>query len=575
MRRPLAHAVNLLILSSGVALAGAPDIELPADWPATVPNFKPVAPGEHPRLLFRKDDLPALRARAETLEGKLILQRLRLMLDGDGGTSLPARQTMKGKPTTDGAGPLDRAPIGSVQTFSHVAGYGLLYHLTGDRRYAELSRQAMDLALDGFRDRDQRYSFRQPYGALRAGPSIGWYALGYDLAYDGWDPEYRQKVAKILANYNEGGWEQLPKLVRGARQHPGSNHWGMQVGGAAMVLLAIMNDPGVDNAGISELLEASAKSMIINMTMGFGDGGFFAEGDGTGSMSSHIIFLTALQAWSTAAGKDFVTPRPNALWMADKWFFLTQSNAGRPVFQPKRGGYPHNIWARNNISGGGYFSIGMGIGNDDHRSALAWYYDHFGFKDRDLKAGTPYDCLSAYPHHAILAFVNWPIGKPVKPMDGIMAHAYRDTKWGFYAWRNRWQNQDDVIISILTRRAKGNMDAKAENTLSILTRGAVRKWGGINGGFVGDYAPKPDGSTIMMTGDGSCLAVDFSKASGADAMLVMTGPGAPKETVLEVGGTKLSFLFFGAAATPQVRDNTVVVGAQTIRCDSGRIVLLK
>ena len=65
----------------------------------------------------------------------------------------------------------------------------------------------------------------------------------------------------------------------GARQHPGSNHWGMQVGGAALALLAVMNDPGVDMGKIAPLLKASEKSMIINVTQGFGDGGFFAEGE--------------------------------------------------------------------------------------------------------------------------------------------------------------------------------------------------------------------------------------------------------------------------------------------------------
>jgi hypothetical protein len=434
----------------------------------------------------------------------------------------------------------------------------------------------MEYALEGFRDRDQRYSFRQPYGALRAGPSIGWYALGYDLAYDGWDAEFRKKVAQAFAEYNEGQWCSLPELVHGARQHPGSNHWGMQVGGAALVLLAIMNDPGVDMAKLDPLLVASQKAMIINMTHGFGDGGFFAEGDGTGSMSSHIVFLTALQAWRTAAGKDFITPRPNAPWLAYRWFLQTQSADGKPVFQPQRGGYPHNIWQRNDISGGGYFSIGMGISNDDQKAALAWYYDQFGFKAADLKANTPYDAVSAYPHHAILSYVNWPIGKPVKPMNGIIPKVCHDSRWGFYLWRNRWQDNNDVIVSILTKNAKGNMGAPAESTLSVVTGGTLQKWGTIKG-FTGEFAPKKDGSTVLTTGDGSCLAVDFSKASGADALLVMTGPGAPATGAVEAGGTRFSFLFLGAgkAPTPAAQGDKVVVGGQTVWFDGKKIALAK
>lgn len=562
----------MVMVISAAGLAGATE----APWPATVPGFREVAPGEHPRLLFRKSDLAALKARANTPEGRLLMQRLRVQLDGKDGTSLPATPTMKGRPGADGSGPLAQAPVGSVMTFSHVAGYGLLYQLTGEKRYADLARQAMDLALEGYRDRDQRYSFRQPYGALRAGPSLGWYALGYDLAYDGWSPEYRQKVAQEIAHYHEGPWCSLAELTAGKRQHPGSNHWGMQVGGAAMALLAIMGDSGVDDARIRSLLKTSEQSMISNMTKGFGDGGFFAEGDGTGSMSSHIVFLPALQAWRIAAGKDFVAPRPNAQWMAFRWFLQTQTIAGKPIFQPQRGGYPHNIWARNTLSGGGYFSIGMGVGTEEQKAALAWYYEHFGFKDADLKAGTPYDTPSPYPHHTILSFINWPFGKSPKPMNGVIANVCRDSKWGFYLWRNRWQDENDVIISILTRAAKGNMGAAGEDTLSIVTRGKLQKWGRI-AGFTGEFAPRPDGTTILTTGDGSSLAIDFTRASGADVMLVMTGPGAPAGHTVEAGAVRYSFLFLGVGEPPppRVEGDRVMVGNQTISVHNGKLHLAR
>ena len=380
-----------------------------APWPADVPGFKAPEAGEHPRLLFRKPDLPALRERAKTPEGQAILKALRRQLNGSDGESMPPKFGVKGPVSKDGAGDHDKDPWGTY-TISHVAGFGFLYQITGDKKYAELGKECMDKALEGYRDRDQRYSFRAPFGALRAGPSIGWYALGYDLCYDGWTPDYRQKIAQAFANYSEGQWCSLDELVRGARQHPGSNHWGMQVGGGALALLAIMNDPGVDMKRIGPLLQTSQQKMIVNMTEGFGDGGFFAEGDGTGSMSSHINFLSALQAWKAAFGKDFVSPRPNAQWMSLKWIFLSVPKAKAPPhdwFWPQRGGYPHNIWAREGKSGGGYFSIPFGILNDDQRAALLWFYNHH-LRASDEKDGTPLDVTSPYAHHAVLSFVNWP-----------------------------------------------------------------------------------------------------------------------------------------------------------------------
>ncbi|MBM4019069.1 MAG: hypothetical protein FJ288_12200 [Planctomycetes bacterium] len=191
-------------------------------WPAPVPGFKAPLPGEHPRLLFRKTDIASLKARAKTPEGQAIIKRLRVCLNGSDGESMPEKFGVKGPVDKDGAGPLEGAPPG-IFIFSHVAGYGMLYVLTGDKKYADPGRECMEKSLEGYRDRDQRYSFKAPYGALRAGPSLGWTALGYDLCYDGWDDAYRRKVADAIQNYNEGKWMSLEELARGARQRPGSS----------------------------------------------------------------------------------------------------------------------------------------------------------------------------------------------------------------------------------------------------------------------------------------------------------------------------------------------------------------
>ena len=114
------------------------------------------------------------------------------------------------------------------------------------------------------------------------------------------DPAFRQKVAQELLNYDEGEKMSLPSLATGSIV-PGSNHYGMQVGGGALALLAIANDPGVDMTKVTPLLAAAEKSAVRLMRYGWGDGGFFGEGDGTGSMSAHIAFLPSLIAWRNAA----------------------------------------------------------------------------------------------------------------------------------------------------------------------------------------------------------------------------------------------------------------------------------
>jgi hypothetical protein len=566
-----------LLLAGAAGLAGsraATSEEAP--WPSPVPGYKAPEPGEHPRILFRKSDLPRLKKVAQTPEGQAILKRIRICLNGSDGETMCTKFGVKGKVSGDGSGEFAKDPPGTF-TISHMAGYGFLYQLTGNKKYADLGKECWEkAAVEGYRDRDRRYSFRAPYGALRAGPSIGWMALGYDLCYDGWDPAFRKSVAEAFNNYNEGQHEQIDRLARGLRQHPGSNHWGMQVGGAAMAILAIMNDPGVDMGKIGPLLDDNAKCMVRNMTQGFGDGGFFAEGDGTGSMSSHIAFLTGLQAWKIAGGKDFITPRPNAQWLALRWVFQSIPKAGTAPpswFWPHRGGYPHNIWARHDKSGGGYFGIGFAGVTDEQKPGMLWVYNHAGLRDIDDKAGTPFDTPSPYPHHSICAFVNWPWEMKEKNPSECLPHNVRDSKWGFYGFRNHWQDPNDIVITVLTHSAKGNMGAPAEKAFSVMAFGKRFTWGSVPG-EPKDWQPAADGSAIL-NWDSQSVAIDFSKASGADGMLVTTGAG--EGTKVDAGGKSLTFKFLtgGSEPAPKAEGDKVVVGQQAVSVKDGKIVLGK
>jgi hypothetical protein len=112
---------------------------------------KPVAPDEHPRLMFRKGDLPALKAKAKTPFGQAALAKL-----------------------------------------NGVIGLALRYQLEGDPKYAE---QAIPLvkalmADSGLGDKGVR------------GRVVGWrmeqVALTYDLCFDAWSPEMRASVEGYL-----------------------------------------------------------------------------------------------------------------------------------------------------------------------------------------------------------------------------------------------------------------------------------------------------------------------------------------------------------------------------------------
>ncbi len=557
--------------SEGVtAVAAKPDNR---PWWTPVKDFQTVQAGEHPRLLFRKSDLPALRKKAETPEGKAMIARLRAQLNGGDGETLPTSLNKSLKAYTN----KEILPLGTY-TMSHAAGYGLLYQLTGDKKYADLGKQCFELALKGQRDRDDRYSWKDPNEALRAGPMLGFYALGYDLCYDGWDEATRAKFGKAIANYHAGLEESdtrtnmdLETLVRGSMP-PASNHYGMQVGGAALALLAVTGEKWVDQKRIDTLLKVSESSMIRNMTEGFGDGGFFAEGDGTGSMSSHIVFLTALQAWKHSLGKDFISvDRPNARMMALKWLYLTVVRDGKPDFWPIRGAYGHNVWSRE-LSGQGYCAIGMGAVTPEQQAALKWYYNRYLLAG-DTKANAPFDTVSNYPHVTVSAFVNWPVEMKERNPAEVLPLCYRDSIYGFYAWRNRWQDDNDVVISVLTQASAGYMKATPDGGLQVAAFGKKFKWGQVGGEVKYWWTSTHGEASVLTTADGKSVAVDFTRGSGADAMLVTTGQAEGQQVKLGPAVLTFKFLTAGKEPTVKVDGDKAIVGKQTVSIKDGNIVL--
>ena len=283
--------INLVIaLAASAQEFGSWDVPVPNPerWWAPVPGFVPVEPGEHPRILFREKDLPWLRSKMDKPEGQILLSRLRELLNGSDGRSMPLFFNPADSAYTNGHYEQLVIDSAGVYTFRHVAGYGLLFQLTGDTLYADLGRQCFDLALKGQRDRDDRYSWVDPGGALRAGPVLGWMAVGYDLCYDGWDKATRIRLGKAIEHYSTdiitkwGGVRVNLESLTSGTMPPTSNHYSMQVGGAALALLVIHKEPWANQERIDSLLQVSQRSMVHNATQGFGDGGYFAEGDGTG-----------------------------------------------------------------------------------------------------------------------------------------------------------------------------------------------------------------------------------------------------------------------------------------------------
>jgi hypothetical protein len=564
MKQSHTFTILLSLALTGPAWAGTVKAVGATPWPAAAPGWKAPAADEHPRLFFRRTDLPEIKKRAATPEGQAIIRRLGFLLDGRDGRTLPA---IIPKP---GAGAPNAKP-GEALTMFHPAGYGMLYHLTGEKLYAELGQQAMEQILTNAGDIDPRYGFVQPNGALRAGPSLGAVAMGYDLCYDGWDETFRAKVVAAIQKGPSGFG--LDYLVQGRRHGPHSNHWGPQIGGGALAVLAIWKDTGVDHAKIEALLEDSKKVIVRQLTEGFGDGGMFKEGQGPGGIGSDTAFIPAIQAWRVAGGQDFVTPRPNAAAIPLLKVHQLLMVKGEPWYPiPKPGSYGTGYMGnkgnsdRDGLARGGQFAQGFGILPDQLKPAALWVFNHMLEPD---PATRTYDAVSAYPHRAVLALVNWPIGlKEANPAE-LLPKVHWDNDLGLYTFRNQWTGTDDDIVVDATVRARD------PHGLMVWGKGERRVFGACPKGAATHFQPAEDGSGTLSVGP-MALGVDFSKASGADGLIVTMGLPMTGAKEIQAGGKTFSILLLGGKpAEPVAVGDKVVVGQQEISFDGAKIVFQK
>ncbi|HTV39736.1 MAG TPA: heparinase II/III family protein [Candidatus Sulfotelmatobacter sp.] len=125
--------------------------------------------------------------------------------------------------------------------------FGLLYHLTGDRRYAEKLRDAMLYYANYVRWTGQSFERRTPpwFSELDTAKFSFGYATGYDALYDFLSGADRKTISDAMLRLSI-----LPTLndwvLPGRRIHSfdsmGHNWWGVCVAGAGLCSLALLGD---------------------------------------------------------------------------------------------------------------------------------------------------------------------------------------------------------------------------------------------------------------------------------------------------------------------------------------------
>jgi hypothetical protein len=293
-------------------------------------------------------------------------------------------------------------------------------------------------------------------------------------------------------------------------------------------------------------------------------------------------------------------PRPNAQWLALQWALEIVPQDGRPQYPLRMAAGPsygtHEFTRAGDWSHGGQFAQGFGVVEDRYKPALLWVYKHFvepaehrPFEKEArvtehgyIRPAKASDDALVTPWKAVLAFVNWPVG--VEPMNptGILPNAVEDRVHGYYCFRNRWMDADDIVVTaLLGYGPKGDYKPKF-GPVVVWGLGKRYEFGNFTAARPPEWFPGRDGSGAIAAG-AKHLAVDFSGTSGAPLVLVDIGIGEAKGdatarfTTVAAGGQTFTVLTLTKEQHPEVRADgvRVVIGGQTARFDGKRIVFEK
>ncbi|MFZ2657770.1 MAG: heparinase II/III family protein [Victivallales bacterium] len=165
------------------AICFSSSISLFADAPVESIGESPLPAGTHPRLLFSKGDLPAIRARAETTVGKELVKNLR----GSAFAGNIIEELKKMNPAW-----LEECRKQWSGFRPQLRQAALLYQITGDKEDGRMALEMFRIWMSGF----------PPDGELKAEENWGDMesALAYDWLYELLNDEERGRSRRILAS---------------------------------------------------------------------------------------------------------------------------------------------------------------------------------------------------------------------------------------------------------------------------------------------------------------------------------------------------------------------------------------
>jgi hypothetical protein len=403
-------------------------------WTQAPPGFKPLEPNEHPRLLFRKSDMPELKKRLETPQGKAILERFFAQL------------------------PRQHAGMGKNAPF-FPAGYGLAYQLTGDKSHAEKAKEILSGMLNVGGSQD-----------IHFGPEAQSIAVTLDCCYDAWDAEFRQQVIDNLARRTANLFTLSGGAGGGASMSPWHNHEGVRAGSAGVAAICLLGEKTGDGKAIPDLerrVHLFARSIRRYFQYnGTSNTGFCLEGGFYKRMTWNSGPGNLIQAYRTALGGDLLAGWWGHWSMLGEW--MEQPPSDRVVAPEGLGDH----------QSAGLWPIGLTTVPDAMKGGARWLFD----RAYGLEGNRSFGILWAY--HAGFVLMNYPFDVPAQPPSEGLPWVAPDPTGGRWIFRKPWRDGKDslVVLNLRSGIFGGCHYDRSGRTWDMRLHALGRAWIG-DGGF--------------------------------------------------------------------------------------------
>lgn len=407
---------------------------------------------------------------------------------------------------------------------------GLLYQLTGEQVYADLAYDAL-YAVHNDPDPSNRLP-NEGYGLARATVGLG-FAFAYDFCQDGWTQEQRNYVRGRIIEALDA-WPGYSHANLNA-SHRGSN-WVAVCRGAELVMMLSVREQETRETRFNFLKNE------LNLHMAnYGSMGWNQEGDYYMAYAKRFVLLAALGL--EQIGDNTLVPT------------LTQQREVHHIamyggmFDAAQNGVQWGVGS-GGFGAEGRTSLLFGIVPEAELPAYKWFYDRYRGPLNPAPPAQKYDRGAAGDVYALLFY---PEALTASDPAALLPHARSDSKGGHF-FRNRWQDADDVIVSLGTDTTQhGNAWDEADALqLNLMGFGTKFTGGPASGGQASQF------NQILVNGNARANASD----TGTAGSLEVTDRGG---YAIAGGGSKYTALGLSAATRhvlvdfPEDEDDFAVV----------------